>query len=82
MNQEEIEKVAELFSLLLPETTKTELFRKELKEHINERWHPFTVMLKDELRALGYWQNKPRGDPSKGFKKGWGKRKHNIGGES
>jgi len=25
-------------------------------------------VLKEELSALGYWKNKPRGDPAKGYK--------------
>jgi hypothetical protein len=25
-------------------------------------------VLKEELTALGYWRNKPRGNPAKGFK--------------
>lgn len=29
--------------------------------------------LRDELSALGYWRNRPRGNPSRGFKNGWGK---------
>ncbi len=25
-------------------------------------------VLREELTALGYWRNKPRGDPSKGYR--------------
>ena len=31
--------------------------------------------LKEELSALGYWRNKARGNPSKGYKMGYGKHK-------
>ncbi len=32
--------------------------------------------LKEELTALGYWRNKARGNPAKGYKAGYGK--HNT----
>ena len=31
-------------------------------------YHPLFRTLKRELSQLGYWRNKPRGDPAKGFK--------------
>ena len=33
------------------------------------RWDPLYLVLKKELSALGYWRNKPRGDPAKGYDK-------------
>ena len=32
-------------------------------------------VLKEELSILGFWRNRPRGNPLKGFNKGWGKRR-------
>jgi hypothetical protein len=29
---------------------------------------PLHRVLKEELTALGYWRNKPRGDPAKGYR--------------
>lgn len=39
------------------------------------RWSVLYKALKEELSALNYWRNKPRGNPKKGFKRGWGKNK-------
>jgi len=40
--------------------------------NINPRKRLFRV-LKAELSVLGYWKNRARGNPSKGFKSGFGK---------
>ncbi len=32
------------------------------------RWHPLYKVLKEELSKLGYWRNKQRGDPAKGYR--------------
>ena len=32
-------------------------------------------VLRDELKKKGYWRVLPRGNPSAGFRKGWGKNK-------
>lgn len=49
----------------------------QLKEEIKQlkRWHPLYKLLKDELSALGYWREKPRGNPAKAYKRGMGKYK-------
>jgi hypothetical protein len=49
----------------------------KLREEIRtmQYWEPLYKLLKEELSKKGYWQNLPRGNPSKGFKKGWGKHK-------
>ncbi len=42
---------------------------KELRQELqslNPRKKLFRV-LKEELSALGYWRNRPRGDPKKGY---------------
>lgn len=39
--------------------------RKEIRS-MTTRKRLFHV-LKEELSALGYWRNKPRGDPEKGY---------------
>ena len=40
-----------------------------------QRHQPFYRILKDILTKLGYWKMKSRGDPEKGFKTGFGKKK-------
>ena len=35
--------------------------------------HKLYRILRDALRARGWWRVQPRGNPGKGFKKGWGK---------
>lgn len=40
--------------------------RKEIRGM--QRWHVLYGALKQELGALGFWRNKPRGNPSLGGK--------------
>jgi hypothetical protein len=49
----------------------------ELREAIRSmtRQQGIYKVLRDELTVLGYWRKLPRGNPSVGFKKGWGKHK-------
>lgn len=49
--------------------------RKEIREM--NRWNVLYKALKEELSALNYWRDKPRGDPLKGFNEGWGKYQKN-----
>ncbi|MFA5300581.1 MAG: hypothetical protein WC389_20530 [Lutibacter sp.] len=44
-----------------------------------QKWEPLFKVLKEELTIKGYWHNLPRGNPSEGFKKGWGKHKKQNG---
>jgi hypothetical protein len=46
--------------------------RKEIQEM--NRWNVLYKALKQELSALGFWTNRPRGNPSKGGKISWAKR--------
>ncbi len=48
---------------------------EQLREELRNLhyWQPLFKLLKDELDKLGYWRNKTRGNPSKGYKAGWGK---------
>ena len=48
---------------------------EKLKQEIPKmkRWSPLYHVLKTELTFLGHWQNRPRGDPKKGFRSGMGK---------
>ena len=43
--------------------------RKEIRGM--ERWHVLYRALKEELSALNYWRDKPRGNPSKAGKTAW-----------
>jgi hypothetical protein len=43
-----------------------EQLRKEIRE-LNSRKSLYRV-LKEELSKIGYWKQKPRGNPSKGYK--------------
>lgn len=47
--------------------------RKEIRGM--NRWNVLYKALKEELSALNYWRNKPRGNPSKGGKTKWEKHK-------
>lgn len=40
--------------------------RKEIREM--SRWNVLYIALKEELSAIGFWRNKPRGNPSLGGK--------------
>ena len=42
-----------------------------------KRWHYIYKELKSLLNPMGYWQNKQRGDPKLGYKKGFGKHREN-----
>lgn len=44
-----------------------EALRLELRDLTREK--KLYKLLKAELTLLGYWQNRPRGNPEKGFKK-------------
>lgn len=48
---------------------KTSLDFKQLTAelHVMEYHSPLFRLLKRELSLLGYWRNKPRGNPRKGF---------------
>ncbi len=50
---------------------------EELKQSIRNmtRQQKLYKVLRDELSVKGYWHKLPRGNPSKGFDKGWGKNK-------
>ena len=54
---------------------------EQLRQEIRElkRWQLLYRALKEELSALGFWKNKPRGNPSKGGKISWGNRKKKQG---
>ena len=56
------------------------LFIEQLRQKIRKMSHRSQVYkaLKTELSALGYWRNKPRGNPAKGFQAGYGKHKGNL----
>lgn len=43
---------------------------QQLAEEIRhmKRHQPFYRLLKAELEQLGYWKNRQRGDPAKGYK--------------
>jgi hypothetical protein len=47
--------------------------RKEIRGM--NRWNVLYKALKEELSALNYWCDKPRGNPSKAGKASWSKRK-------
>lgn len=51
--------------------------RKEIRGM--QRWHILYGALKEELGALGFWKNKPRGNPSKAGKISFAKRKNKQG---
>jgi hypothetical protein len=44
-------------------------------ESKKRRWskNPVGMILRANLRETGNWKNAPRGNPSAGFKRGWGK---------
>ena len=44
---------------------------KELRQAIKEmkRHQPLYYALKEELALLGYWKNKPRGNPRRGYER-------------
>ncbi len=50
----------------------TTLFCEMLRQSIRTmtRHSPIHKVLKEELTALGYWKNKPRGNPKKGYEMG------------
>ena len=54
------------------------VFIERLKQEIRQMSHRSQVykLLKTELSVLGYWRNKARGNPPKGFKAGWGKKRY------
>lgn len=41
-----------------------------------QRWQPLYKLLKKELGMKGYWKLKPRGNPQKAYKHGWGRHVH------
>ena len=43
-----------------------------------QRWSPLYKLLKQELGARGFWKNRKRGDPQKGYRKGMGKEQVNV----
>lgn len=45
--------------------------RKEIRGM--NRWNVLYKALKEELGALGYWRDRPRGDPKKGMEVRWHK---------
>ena len=44
-----------------------------------KKWQPIYKIIKEELTLQNRWKLHPRGDPTKGFNKGWGKRKNKKG---
>ena len=50
---------------------------EELRRRVRRMRHdsPLYIVLRDELRSLGYWRALPRGNPKAGYAAGWGKRK-------
>lgn len=40
--------------------------RKEIK--VMRRTHALYRVLRDELKLLGFWRMRPRGDPAKGYR--------------
>lgn len=48
-----------------------ELLRNEIRTM--QRWSPLYKLLKEELGLLGFWKNRKRGNPHKGYEKGMGK---------
>jgi hypothetical protein len=48
---------------------------KQLEKELDNLhyWQPLYRLLRTKLDKLGYWKNKVRGNPSKGYKSGWGK---------
>lgn len=58
---------------------KTQVDLEQLKQEIPQL-NPdkqLYKILKDGLSKLGYWRQRQRGDPKRGFKKGWGKNREN-----
>ena len=50
--------------------------RKEIREM--NRWNILYKALKQELSAIGFWHNRPRGNPSAGGKKSMENRKKKL----
>lgn len=50
---------------------------EQLRQEIRtmQRWSPLYKLLKTELGLLGFWKNRKRGDPHKGYTKGMGRAK-------
>lgn len=43
------------------------------KIRVMRRHQALYRLLKEELGKLGYWKNRPRGNPKAGYQKGFGK---------
>ncbi len=43
---------------------------REMKRHM-----PFYIIVKRVGMEMGFWRNRPRGNPNKGFEQGFGKKK-------
>jgi len=48
-----------------------EVLREEIRTM--QRWSPLYKLLKEELNLRGFWKNRKRGNPLKGYEKGMGK---------
>jgi hypothetical protein len=49
--------------------TKVDLDQLRIEIRAMTRTHALYRLLRDELSALGFWRNRPRGNPAKGFRK-------------
>jgi len=51
----------------------TKINLDQLTQEIRDmtRQHPLYRVLRDELTRLGYWHNRPRGNPAAGYKARW-----------
>jgi hypothetical protein len=58
--------------------TKIDIDRLRLEIQNMNRWNVLYKALKQELGALGYWKELPRGNPSKAGKISWAKRKNKV----
>jgi hypothetical protein len=79
---EKMKKGDSLHSLLKVELSKIDWFVldfvlnniRNLIKNI-KRWNPLYKIFKEEFTKQGYWKLKSRGNPQKGFRSGFGKRK-------
>jgi hypothetical protein len=57
--------------LMMRNKIDSELLREEIRTM--QRWSPLYKLLKEELSLRGFWKNRKRGNPIKGYEKGMGK---------
>jgi len=58
--------------------SKIDIDRLRIEIREMNRWNVLYKALKEELSAIGYWREKPRGNPSKGGKASWAKRNKEV----